>query len=300
MTILDELQQGVPKTTLYHYTNQNGLFGIIKKKKMWGSDILFLNDSTEWEYALNRTRGAILTQKELLEPLDYVNEKDFLDLLNHILNDLFKLTQQGQIFVCSFSEKGDLLSQWRGYCPNGNGFSLGFNPDVLAKFNKKKNFRFSNCIYDKNEQLRIINEAIEEALKNLRAFYHKNPPDTADKEKRKDDKVTKIWEKFIINFIEFAPFFKHPSFSEEREWRLIERPKILFGDEQTKFREGKSFLIPYREISLTDDDDKFPLQKICIGPTHHYELSKISVTRLLKANGIENCEINISEIPYRE
>jgi hypothetical protein len=36
------------------------------------------------------------------------------------------------VYIASFSEHKDVLSQWRGYCGKGNGYSIGFMPPVLT------------------------------------------------------------------------------------------------------------------------------------------------------------------------
>ena len=37
---------------LYHYTTQAGLLGIIQSKQIWATSVLFLNDTTEINYAI--------------------------------------------------------------------------------------------------------------------------------------------------------------------------------------------------------------------------------------------------------
>jgi hypothetical protein len=36
---------------LYHYTSQAGFLGIIQTREIWASNLLFLNDSMEFNYA---------------------------------------------------------------------------------------------------------------------------------------------------------------------------------------------------------------------------------------------------------
>jgi len=55
-------------------------------------------------------------------------------------------------FICSFSQKGDQLSQWRAYCPSGNGISIGFNSIVLTKLANKHEFKLVKCIYGKKSR----------------------------------------------------------------------------------------------------------------------------------------------------
>jgi hypothetical protein len=42
-------------------------------------------------------------------------------------------------FVCSFSEAGDDLGQWRAYADNGRGYALGFDAHLLEQAFAKAN-----------------------------------------------------------------------------------------------------------------------------------------------------------------
>jgi hypothetical protein len=37
----------------YHYTSQRGLLGIIKEKKIWATNIRYLNDEREFDYGID-------------------------------------------------------------------------------------------------------------------------------------------------------------------------------------------------------------------------------------------------------
>jgi hypothetical protein len=51
-------------------------------------------------------------------------------LLKGAASTLESFAAAKQWYVACFSTKGDLLSQWRAYCPNG-GYSLGFDGSTL-------------------------------------------------------------------------------------------------------------------------------------------------------------------------
>jgi hypothetical protein len=40
-----------PPPLIYHYTTQAGLLGIIRRRELWASSILHLNDASEFGYA---------------------------------------------------------------------------------------------------------------------------------------------------------------------------------------------------------------------------------------------------------
>ena len=55
-----------PKGLLYHYTTLTGLLGIVGSKKLWASDIRYMNDSAELKHS------ADLIRQEVQERLDNV------------------------------------------------------------------------------------------------------------------------------------------------------------------------------------------------------------------------------------
>ena len=45
--------------TLYHYTSQKGLLGILKDQKIWATHVQYLNDSTEFHFAIDLARSVL-------------------------------------------------------------------------------------------------------------------------------------------------------------------------------------------------------------------------------------------------
>lgn len=160
----------VPKY-LYHYTSQKGLLGIVKNNEVWATDILYLNDTMEYKYAIDLTSEIIKKRQESCEdktpshavytkprkipgsivPLfPYRYEKKLVEYsILEDLNEFIKEFKEFHIFVFSLSEDGNTLSQWRGYCPNNNGYSIGFNKKALERIISEKHFKLVKCIYKK-------------------------------------------------------------------------------------------------------------------------------------------------------
>ena len=44
---------------IYHYTSINGLIGIIERKSIWATNILYLNDASELNYSKNILKEEI-------------------------------------------------------------------------------------------------------------------------------------------------------------------------------------------------------------------------------------------------
>lgn len=112
--------QGDPPEIIYHYTNADGLVGIVSSGSLWATDLRFVNDASELDHALKsmeaaieRARGRFTspTQANLLDRLD--------DAVGH--REMFP-----SVHSVSFSANGDLLSQWRAYGGDGGGYAIGF------------------------------------------------------------------------------------------------------------------------------------------------------------------------------
>jgi hypothetical protein len=279
MDALERLTAAVPSSgTIYHYTSQEGLLGIIKSKSLWASSIRHLSDAAEFGYAVDLTREKLNARlKAERGPWNtfYGGALEELDTIGDMT-----------LFVGSFSEEGDSLSQWRAYTPNGIGFSVGFEFEHLKKLARPQLFQVMKCVYKDSEHDEILEELIKIAGRKIAG-------DGFDEAAVAD---------LIVGLFTYAPAIKHPSFSEEHEWRIVSaiaRP-LLPGSEPVKFRPGKSMLIPYREFKLVDENEKLFIPRVVVGPAPHMELSEASLLYLLVTAGLNvSWQISRSSVPYR-
>src|SRR5207247_68058 len=78
-------------------------------------------------------------------------------------------------YIASFSTKGNLLSQWRAYCPRG-GYSIGFDGARLTQvFRKRGEFQFGSVLYDRDAQEQKVRAVIEFHLALYRELRPKYP-----------------------------------------------------------------------------------------------------------------------------
>ena len=300
------------ENSLYHYTTQVGFKGIVESKSLWATNILYLNDSAEFVHAVNLMRNGlrvVYDESKLSE-----KEEALLNEIDKRLND-FKLNRSIGVFVCSFSRNKDKLSQWRGYCSGGDGYSLrlDFNESLLSRI-KENQLELVECIYaDDYDSPKPVLEFIESALASF------NNTQAYD---RLDNQINIALESFRFQekFLELATRLKHSAFEEEHEWRLVSAPMWL-NEKQVKYRTGKSMLIPYIEIPLADEHGLLNIPEVWVGPTPHPTLAKSSAENFLIANMVyayknqvksgpfdedmdygdqrENTKVSISNAPYR-
>jgi hypothetical protein len=285
---------------VFHYTSLDGLLGITETASIWGTNILYLNDATEFNYAKSLLGKAVKTfctvnpkfskQATLDESMGYF----FFEILEENINKLLP-SEHFSFYVCSFSEEHDLLSQWRGYCRNGSGYSLGFALGRLEQCVKQAGFAIKPCIYDEGKQIQEINLLLQRASDRfLREI------DAAElKGKAWDTKGKYLAADFLLKFIQLAPFLKHPKFAEEREWRIIASLKTNYVRSQIKFRAGNTIVVPYIEIPLPKQAEHLIIDEIFIGPTSERELSMASVDLLLKSRNVNCSKVGGSTIPFR-
>jgi hypothetical protein len=130
--LLTDLYDEKPTRTLYHYTSLHGLQGIVESRSMWATEIRYLSDAKELVQTLEIFLSAIRIRYQTSD----ATKRELFQQLETWLRD--RLVSGHLVFFSSFTEEGNLLSQWRGYSPLGEGVSLGFDPQHLRKLLKSR------------------------------------------------------------------------------------------------------------------------------------------------------------------
>lgn len=275
-----------PPRILYHYTSQVGLIGILRKREIWASKIHYLNDSKEFSLALDLARHALKTRASRESSQREINRLE-------VLLDEIDSIRAVNICVCSFSEVGDSLSQWRGYTGGGAGFSLGFSTQWLLHFASNAGFSLYPCVYNPEHQEFLINELITQTLVtnfNMTPGYlHPNQPRTFVVLPMRGD--------FAQRLTQLAPLIKDASFLDEKEWRLISNP---ISSLRLDHRPGESMITPFFRLVIGNEKEFDCLEEIVVGPTPHPELSKGSVESVwYSAQVSKHPNIKVSAVPFR-
>lgn len=139
---------------LYHYTSAAGLIGILSSKSFWLTDLRYMNDMSELQYAQQVIERCI-SDKMNVPSLTEI-QKEFLSRISRTYSPF---GSSASIYSASFCENGNLLSQWRAYRGQGGGYALGFDffhairlldkPCVLRK-----------VIYDVRDQNKLVDDAV--------------------------------------------------------------------------------------------------------------------------------------------
>lgn len=268
----------IPKVA-FHYTNENGALGILEERKMRATHIGYLNDKAEFFHAIHLVIDIIKkTAKKRLKRNQFV----VVDLVFERLRKLLL----PDVYVASFSENKDQLSQWRAYSKYG-GFSIGFDLALLSKQVRQYGVSALKCIYDRSTQEKRLKDVVV-------SFYQivERVSEIGAVDKKNAEAMAAGFTKVIASI---APSFKHPSFSEESEIRFI---YSFLGSSEIKekgFYPKSGIFVPFVKFPI---DGNSLVKEIVVGPSNSSDLSRRSLELFKKENGYA-FGIEISSIPYR-
>lgn len=326
---------GEPPRRLHHYTTLNGLLGITSSQSLWASDVRYMNDASEFSYAVD------LVSKVVSETFAKVESKVIRQLLPEHSGYANTFEYGHRPFVACFCEVEDLLSQWRGYRSGEVGYSLGMDLSSLSTSGDlPPNTHLRRVIYDPDEQEREVRDVVEVWLRTVETLL-----DAARDVRPEDVFPYPAFGALEEALAEHHLCFKHPAFAEEREWRLIKlvnvreelhRRDLLRTEAMIRaahegvgkagsampdlsgawrvvsaegidiqFRVSPGGLVPYVELPLREPAgplmDRLPLWQVIHGPTSTPERSLESLRMYLQSCGYGvHTEVRLSNIPLRE
>lgn len=289
-----------PPDVLYHYTSPSGLVGIVESESLHCTSVHHLSDAEEISYAIGETRPFL---EEIEDELQEHHEFEQEHALLHQMTDALDEIEDEWVFVGSFSPHGNQLSQWRAYCPDRGGYSIGFDGERLAALATILGFDLVQCVYPRDDYWPNLEGLVRTTLDAFRTGLNEGQPE--------DELVSDCVDYFHAHLARLASRVKHPKFEEEDEWRLVSAPYV-HDPVELGFRKGPSFLMPYKEFQLwlhsdqemwgeveyAPDDLRLPITEIIVGPTPHPEAAQLSAHMLCNQSGLWP-EIELSGIPYR-
>jgi hypothetical protein len=297
----ENTDQAEPKL-LYHYTSQTGLLGIVQDKCLWATHSQFLNDLSEYRIVFDALQKKIKTERN-----DYWSNRQA-----NMQSAFFLARQMKGVFVSSFSceEQADSLMMWRGYSAPTGGYSIGFDRLVLNVIANKLfasgeggPVELGKCLYIDPEDSNNA-ESLERTVESAWKESIERMVESASND------LTNALRSLPINiyqYVKLAALAKHKAFREENEWRVVIFDEEASKSKRTKFRQSKSMIVPYLEISWKGESFPNPIRRIVVGPTPNKEEATRAAEMLLERNGIpaksEECpdgvEVVPSQIPYR-
>ena len=286
-----------PVHTLYHYCGIDKFLSIARGKEIWLSSLNLSNDFKE---------GKLVSETIMrLAKNHNLSESEHQRLAVSL--KFFNMELHGLGFC--LSEKGDLLSQWRGYADDAFGVSIGFNCQFLETFAISNNLDFKQITYEQSQHDDVLNPIFSQLYESIKngafsipgSVIYNFSPDFVKPTENSDLKSTQTidpFSKFATDLLKLVPSLfqlKGRAFSEEHEWRLIS----LFGyhpSEKCLFRISKNRIIPYRKFKI--EEYIYPIiHEVVLGPKQ--ETPTEIVQSMLAQAGFSNVTVRKSDAIYR-
>jgi hypothetical protein len=189
------------REVVYHYTTINAAYEILKDRVLWSSDVLSMNDGSEFRYAVSIVDEVLMHRWNVLpiHVAEYFRPKKLL-----------RIGSTWSMFAACFCSEPDLLSQWRAYGSASQGVAIGFEVRPLHDFGRRSNEFGLVPIHYSSGELRDETQNICDLA--LRLVGSRVLP---------YDESEIFWCEVALVLLNFAIRFKNPSFIDEREWRAL-------------------------------------------------------------------------------
>lgn len=266
-------------------------------------DIQQLNDVSELSYGLRVAADAVVVSD--FPVTDRLSPEEQYSIFQVAVRER---SRWPPIFIASFCAEGDLLSQWRGYGRTEFGYSLGFDDSELAKSASRSKYRLVECVYDRSEQKLRAEVAVFRFLSRWRQARVQQGIIDADS--------ARLFERILLsNLLAEVVQFKHPGFSEEREWRLVSPlfeewgPGILMDRpveesevdaERHRLRYRGPNRVMYRSVDLPTDHQGLHGTQMLVAPGSVSSGAYAAAEKLLTRWSVRlESPMNQSDIPFR-
>lgn len=280
-----------PEPTIYHYTNDVGLRGIIESGRLWLTNIFDLNDPSELRHSLRRAIEILQRKAQSGPPESKLFARDFGCLDKG-------MERVGHLFTCSFSERGDDLGQWRAYADDGRGYALGFDTDLL-----ERTFGVNRTTPTSDKATFPVTYR-DSSLDEIHAHLIGKMFDLISLPRGKNLSsstivayIAELSAALAANALHAGLFFKHEGYSNEKEYRFLE---VHTADASPPIKQR---VRGYSLVNYSDFDWKSTaaraLKNIVIGPSATQDIARQFAERCLRDFGITNADVVHSEIPYR-
>jgi hypothetical protein len=305
---------------LFHYTGAVGLIGLFTSSEMWSTAYYCANDEQE----LSAGKGALLelfrTATRTLQRNDDPRLKTFAERGVYVFEyaDSFErqitaltLSALCAYFTCFCKAIGKedfmhgLLSQWRGYGPDG-GYALQFSRKRLLEA-IERTVNEEDVHYDLQDVHYSPQNPLRDALLGhkaaLLAEYEGYLTELAGpiRISKKDwrNPIPPLLGGPLESLLEYLVHTKNHHFQEERECRLslIQPVSEVPGARPVRYFNRNGLAIPYLTTPRKSFDVLGCIDWILIGPGPRVETRFKSVTQMIKQSG-KNIKVRASHIPF--
>lgn len=275
------------QTELYHYTDLDGLLGILESRTLWFSNVLFMNDPLDTQYGL-KFLSEYLINRIVNHELEGLTLNYYHKVVEYLRIGDFATRLVNRTYAFSMTLKYDDLNQYRNYADGGRGFCIGVSENLLSEILEKTNeesgrgnFDFRRIIYEPLEQNEILDKVCNEFDESIKRMNFEST-----------DIIAASIARCIAEFLFYVvSSFKQPGFRDESEYRVVltlganfegSLPNVTKKDE----RVGQTIKTRY-EVTL----DSIPIEigPIVMGPKVQEDLQAyLGVCEQLAQLGVDN------------
>lgn len=293
------LKKDIP-SSLYHYTNYNGLNGILNSRQLWFTHYKQLNDTSEILHGMDQIKNLAkkilqVREKELIQPIR--PESRFLNTFNSCFDKLPYI-----FYVFSACDQSNHLPAWYQYGDLCRGFAIEFASDILqnAQIQVEQplgSFSFPAVVGRVHYNVENMAPIVEELFRTANLSQYKND---SNREKEEATGTT-----LATALIQLACFLKTSAFSNEREIRILSLTgHNIILPEELKIFSSADPLRPYVNITERIASPYFfhdKVKSITAGPCNHKAAFEHGIRTLLKRYNYEAKSVKIfrSDIPFR-
>jgi hypothetical protein len=284
--ILDRFYVPAENELIYHYCRPEAFLEIISSRTIWASAYFALNDSTErrWGHSM------------FVKAADALRAQAGEGFMNKMGTMVTAAHENSIVMIASYSLDADVLSQWRAYASDGQGFAIGFSATQIKMAAKP-----SRVLYDGDLQFK-------ELLGNLTHVYQYEKSLGF----KYDDQFVGHCYKIGLDLCAY----KNPAFNEEKEIRYVhvtglhpQFKKIIAAGarghdgkriappSKVHFRISKGVVVPYVALDYTNRSTVSPIKEVILGPRN--ENSELNIEVFLNTLGIKDVKVRRSTVPYR-
>lgn len=188
---------------MYHYTDFAAFDGIIRCGELRLNNILNMNDASEMRLFMNGICSAVLDR------LEADGETEKLREAEAFFNGEMAQEFDYSAYAACFSIYRDDAAQWERYGHLGQGVCIAFREDLMQKMFGGV-ISFQEVYYQEDMRGHHLVAEFYQLIKKAKRFSDCLP--------RMQDLMNEAW----VN----SAAFKHPSFANEKEFRLVASPFI--------------------------------------------------------------------------
>jgi Protein of unknown function (DUF2971) len=275
--------------TLFHFTDSDGLIGILTTKVLRAALATALSDAAETKYAIARL--CSLLRKERIKPKSVPAGLlcQFLERRRRI-----PLADDVRAYVVSFCGADEAI-HWLHYGRSGTGVAIGFETAGLTA----SQFSLCRVIYNQARQDELFGTLVDLVDKFAGEMAGKvGTLDFSDQGHGSLDDVACHLTTMYLRLL--APRMKDPVFKSEDEWRLITHEAWRPGEPEeptrkTLFMSIGGRIVPFKEIEF----EMLPVTEIVLGTSAPMQIDEQALAVLMENTLERTCPVRRSTVAVR-